>query len=171
MSMKENRDILILGIGNEMLMDDGIGPKLVRKLQNFLPVSGIDYTTSLLGGMETIEIIKGYQKVIIVDGVMTGENPPGTVLCMKYPTHRNTLHLSNYHDISFEMSIQLARKLDLPVPDEICIIAVEIVEDRVFGQKLSAPVQKTYSNVFSSVVSIVQEKIAKRSKEDCYEKI
>ena len=35
------------GIGNEVLKDDGIGPRLVKKLQNFLPYPNIAYATSL----------------------------------------------------------------------------------------------------------------------------
>lgn len=169
--MDRNSKILVLGIGNEMLMDDGIGPKLVKKLQNFLPVSSIDYATSLVGGMETIEIMKGYKQAVIIDGIMTDENSPGTVLYMNYPFHKDTLHLSNAHDISFEMSVELARQLGIPFPDDICIIAVEIVEDRVFGESLSAPLQESYSDIFSSVAKTIQDNIAKRSREDCYEEI
>lgn len=169
--METDSKILVLGIGNEMLMDDGIGPKLVKKLQNFLPVSSIDYAISLVGGMETIEIMKGYRQAVIIDGIMTGENPPGTVMYMKYPFHRNTLHMSNAHDISFEMSVELARQLGLPFPERISIFAIEIVEDREFGDKLTEPLQKKYSEIFSLVASSIQENFSRRSKEDCYEKI
>jgi hydrogenase maturation protease len=169
--MKKKGKILVLGIGNEVLMDDGIGPKLVKKLKNFLPVSSIDYATSLVGGMEIIEIMRGYRQVVIIDGIMTGENPPGTVLFMDYPVHKNTLHLSNAHDISFEMSVSLARQLGIPFPKKICIIAVEIIEDRVFGERLTAPLQEKYSEIFSSIAKTIQENLDQRTLEDCYEKI
>ena len=169
--MGKKKDILVLGIGNELLMDDGIGPKLVKKLKNFLPVSSINYAISLVGGMETIELMKGYKEAFIIDGIMTGEHPPGTVMYMKYPVHRSTLHLSNAHDISFEMSVELARQLGIPFPERISIFAIEIVEDREFGEKLTEPLQEKYSEIFSSVAGSIQENIARRSKEDCYEKI
>ena len=163
--------ILVLGIGNELLKDDGIGPKLVKKLQNFLPISGIDYQTSLVGGMETIEIMKGYSLAVIIDGIMTGEKIPGTVYFMKYPWNKNTLHLSNAHDISFDMSVKLARRLEIPFPEMICIIAVEIVEDREFGEELTKPLQEKYSEIFSTVATTIQENIAQNSMEDCNETI
>lgn len=169
--MTAQNKILVLGLGNELLKDDGIGPKLVNKLQNFLPLSNIDYKTSLVGGMECIEMMKGYHHVVIIDGIMTGEGVPGTVYFMTYPLNMKTLHLSNAHDISFDMSVQLARKLKYPFPEKICIIAIEILEDREFGEELTKPLQEKYSEIFSSVSTTIQENIAHNSMEDCHEKI
>lgn len=157
MGVKKN--ILVLGIGNEMLKDDGIGPKVVKKLQNFMPSGNIDYMTSLVGGMETIELMKGYEEVVIVDGIMTKDGVPGTVYFMSYPLNKNTLHLSNAHDISFDMSVKLARKLDIPFPEKIKIIAIEIVEDREFGEELTPPLQKSYNDIYGSIASVIQENI------------
>ena len=156
MLMRERKNILVLGIGNELLKDDGIGPKLVKKLQNFLPSANIDYATSLVGGMETIEIMRGYDEAVIIDGIMTENGMPGTVYFMTYPLNMNTLHLSNAHDISFDMSVKLARRLKIPFPERIRIIAIEIVEDREFGEALTEPLQEKYSEVFSSVAKILQ---------------
>ena len=151
--------MLVLGIGNEVLKDDGIGPKLVKKLQNFMPLPDIDYAISAVGGMEIIEIMKGYEEVVIIDGIMTGEHVPGTVMYMSYPFHRKTLHLSNYHDVSFEMSVELAKQLDIPFPERICIIAVEIVEDREFGESLTNCLQEKYSDIFRTVVNTIQNRL------------
>lgn len=165
--MPEDGKILVLGIGNEILKDDGIGPKIVKKLQNFLPSSNIDYATSMVGGMEIIEIMKGYTKAIIIDGIITGENFPGTVYYMKYPLNRSTLHLSNAHDISFDMSVKLARELEMPFPESICIIAIEIQEDREFGESLTDVLQNKYSEIFNSVANTIQESIAQNDLEGC----
>ena len=157
MIAETNKNILVLGIGNEMLKDDGIGPKLVKKLQNFLPSENIDYMTSLLGGMETIEIMKGYDEVVIIDGIITDDGIPGTVYYMTYPLNMKTLHLSNAHDISFDMSVKLAHKLNIPFPEKIRIIAIEILEDREFGEDLTEPLQERYGEIFSTVAGMVQE--------------
>ena len=151
------KKILVLGIGNEMLRDDGIGPKLAKKLRNFLPSDNIDYATSLVGGMETIEIMKAYDEAVIIDGIITKDGVPGTVYFMTYPLNMNTLHLSNAHDISFDMSVKLARKLNIPFPEKITIIAIEILEDREFGENLTAPLQKCYGEIFSSVASVIHD--------------
>ena len=157
--MDKKKDILILGIGNEVLKDDGIGPKLVHGLQHIMKDTNIDFATSAVGGMETIEIMKGYEKVVILDGIMTKDGIPGTVYYMNYPLNMNTLHLSNAHDISFDMSVKLARKLKIPFPKTICIIAIEIIEDREFGETLTKPLQKKYGEIFNSVARTILENI------------
>jgi len=169
--MDTEKNILILGIGNEMLKDDGIGPKLVRGLKHFIKDKNIDFVTSAVGGMETIEIMRGYEKAVILDGIMTKDGIPGTVYYMNYPSNMNTLHLSNAHDISFDMSVKLARKLKIPFPDTICIIAVEIIEDREFGESLTEPLQESYVDIFSTVAKTIRENIVRLRLEDCYEKI
>jgi len=83
----------------------------------------------------------------------------------------NTLHLSNAHDISFDMSVKLARKLKIPFPETICIIAVEIIEDREFGESLTEPLQEMYVNIFSAVAKTITENIVRNTLEYCYEKI
>lgn len=158
MPMEARRNkVLVLGIGNELLKDDGIGPRVVKKLQNFFPSGHVDYSTSLVGGMETIEMMKGYEQALIIDGIITGNELPGTVYYMTHPLNKSTLHLSNAHDISFDMSVRLAKKLNIPFPQTIRIIAIEICEDREFGENLSPPLKEKYSEIFASVAALVQE--------------
>lgn len=67
--MTENKkDILILGLGNDILMDDGIGPKLVWHLEKILPNPRIKFDTAAIGGMELIETIRDYDRVIRKSG-------------------------------------------------------------------------------------------------------
>jgi hydrogenase maturation protease len=51
---------LILGIGNDILTDDGIGPKLVQELQKSIDRPGVTFLTAALGGLEILEMIKNF---------------------------------------------------------------------------------------------------------------
>ena len=62
--------ILVLGIGNEILKDDGIGPRLVMDLQHHFPEE-IRFNTSSLGGLEILEMIREYDTVFIIDAIKT----------------------------------------------------------------------------------------------------
>ena len=46
-------DILILGIGNDILTDDAIGPKIVKRLQEDLSDERITFLNAAAGGLET----------------------------------------------------------------------------------------------------------------------
>ena len=61
-----NKNILVLGLGSEILMDDGICPKLVKFLQKKYHNKQIKFDTSTVGGLDILELIQGYQTVIII---------------------------------------------------------------------------------------------------------
>ena len=100
--MKKNaKKILILGIGNDILSDDAIGPKLVTRLKTELQLNEVSFCSLAKGGMEIIEFISDYEKVVLIDAIRTNEVDPGTVFHMTPDDFKETLHLSSFHDMSF----------------------------------------------------------------------
>ncbi len=147
---------LILGVGNEILMDDGIGPKLVEELKQKEPIPGTTYQAICLGGLDIVESIQGYQTVVFVDAIKTEGGVPGTVYQFTTRDFQETLHLSNLHDISFLTAIELGRNLDMEIPENIHIIAIEIVEDTIFGESFTPDIEARYAEIYNTVSQIVQ---------------
>lgn len=154
--MKKNK-ILIHGIGNEIVTDDGIGPKLVKRLKGNLSRNNIDFETAFLGGLEVLEFIQGYQTVIFIDAMRTRNGIPGTVYKLAPENFNDSIHLSSVHDVSFITAVDLGKKLGLEMPEFIHIIAVEIVEDRVFDDNFSPQIQEKYEEIYKEVKEIVEE--------------
>lgn len=157
--MNKNK-ILIHGIGNEILTDDGIGPKLVKRLKGNLSRQDIDFETAFLGGLEVLEYIQGYQTVIFIDAIRTKGGVPGTVYRLSPEDFNKTIHLSSVHDVSFITAVDLGKKLGLDMPQHIHIIAVEIVEDRIFDDNFTPKIQVKYEEIFKEVREITEEIIA-----------
>jgi hydrogenase maturation protease len=147
--------VLVLGIGNDILKDDGIGIKLVNDLRLMDFPAGIRFETTLLGGLETLEIIKGYDKVIIVDAIKTENGIPGEIRSYNPSFFRNTLHLSNLHDINFLTSLELAKKIGIDVTEDITIITIEILEDREFGITFSPEIEEKYPEILEKTRSLI----------------
>ena len=80
--MSDQGSILILGLGSEILRDDGIGPRLARDLRTHFTSKYFRFNTSTVGGLEIIDLIKGYQVVFIIDGMKSRESKPGEVYFM-----------------------------------------------------------------------------------------
>lgn len=150
------KKILVLGIGNDILQDDGIGIRLVRDLSRMEDFpQGIQFETTTLGGLEIVEIIRDYEKVIIIDAIKTANGVPGDISCYSPADFRETLHLTNLHDINFLTSLELAKRVGIRIPEEVRIIAVEIIEDREFGADLTPEMKEKYPGILSSVSRIV----------------
>ena len=152
--------ILVHGVGNEILTDDGIGPKLVKRLKGNLSFQEIDFETAFLGGLEVLEYIQGYHQVIFIDAIRTKDGIPGTVYQLSPEDFDNTLHLSSIHDVSFLTAVSLGEKLGLEMPRRIDIIAIEIVEDRIFDDHFTPQIEEKYEEIYREVKLITEELIA-----------
>ena len=148
---------LVLGIGNDILTDDGIGPRIVNDLKAADLSPGIHMLTTTLGGLEILEIIKNYEKVIIIDAIRTQNGTPGEIYFFTPADFKETLHLSNLHDINFLTALELGKKLDIPLPEEIYIIAIEIVEDQVFGTSFTPVIEEKYPEIVQSVTDLIKK--------------
>ena len=152
----KTKNILVFGVGNEILTDDGIGPKLVKRLQKEYQQTGICYDTAFLGGMELLEYIQGYETVVFIDAIRTRNGIPGDVYQLDLSNFKETLHLSNVHDISFTTAFELGEKLGLEIPKQVHIIAVEIVEDLIFSNDFSEEIQKRYDEIYKEVCDFIE---------------
>jgi hydrogenase maturation protease len=146
--------ILFLGLGNEILSDDGIGPRLVKDLAKKNQGENIDFATSSCGGLEIMECIHGYKKVIFIDAIRTLNGKPGNIFHFIPSDFRETSNLSNLHDVNFITALHLGNVLDLDLPSDLHIIAVEIIEDREFSEKLTPALDKMYPEILEKVTSL-----------------
>ena len=159
-NMKDKKhSILILGMGNDILTDDGIGPKLVKKMQETLNHPQVTFSTAALGGLEVLEMIQDYDRVIIIDAIRTKDGVPGTVYYLTPAHFKETLHVSNFHDISFLPALEMAESMGISVTDKIDIIAIEIVEDLTFSNDFSPPIAKKYDRIYLEVLEKVKKLI------------
>jgi len=142
---------LILGLGNDILTDDGIGPRIVRSLSGSYNYPSVSFQYATSGGLEIMELISGYDTVIFIDGIRTSSGVPGDVYYYQPADFRETLHLSNLHDISFLTAIRLGEALQMNLPDDLHIIAIEIVEDMEFGEKLTPELDEKYPLILKKI--------------------
>lgn len=149
--------ILILGLGNDILTDDGIGPKLVNDLTRMDLPADVDFKTASVGGLELLEIISGYSRMFIIDAIRTAGGKPGHVYFLSPDDFRTTMHISNLHDINFVTALELGNRLNYQLPSEIMIIAVEIAEDLEFSEELSPALQLQYPAILVKVHKFLLE--------------
>ena len=143
--------VLILGIGNDIMKDDGIGPKLVKDLKKMDFPPGLFFETCAMGGLEILEMVKDYHTVVFIDAIKTETGMPGDVSYFQDSDFHETMHLSNLHDVNFITALELGRKIKLNIPENIHIIAVEIIEDMEFGRSLSPELEAKYPEILEKV--------------------
>ncbi|MBT3313592.1 MAG: hydrogenase maturation protease [Anaerolineae bacterium] len=130
---------LIIGLGNPILGDDGIGWAAADALKE-KGVRGEIIRLSL-GGLSLMEHISGYERVILIDAIQTGQHPIGTVRVFPLTDLRNPFsgHSASAHDTSLLTALDTGRRLDIPLPTNknITIVAIEAENVYDFSEDLS----------------------------------
>jgi hydrogenase maturation protease len=134
---------LVLGLGNPILTDDGVGIHVVRAAAEVCLQSDVAYTEASVGGLRLLEIVAGYERVIIVDAIQTTDGRPGDLYQLHPNDLRVSLHTGSTHDLSFPSALALGRSLGMPLPPdkEITILAVEVEDVTTFGERCTPRVE------------------------------
>jgi hydrogenase maturation protease len=136
---------IIVGIGNPILGDDGIGIHIIRNLKKHQEFPhDVDVAEAHTGGMNLLDVISGYDQVILVDAVSLVDYAHGAVKKFQID-ELPTVHSQNPHDVSFPEALHLAKTLgDHQIPKSITIIGVNLKEiPREFSDSLSDEVKNS----------------------------
>ena len=129
---------IVLGVGNQILGDDGVGVHVANELKKHIQNPDVIIDEAITGGMNLLDLILGYDKVIIIDAVKTETRENGEV--KRIPLNDfSTMHSCNPHDVSLVEAIKMATKLgETRIPKDIIVIGVMIKQIPCeFGEKLS----------------------------------
>ena len=152
---------LILGLGNPLLKDDGVGLRVAEELQGRLNSRGdtevgLDYW----GGLRLMERMIGYDRAVIIDAIVSGK-PPGTIQTL-HPGDIPTQRSASAHDVNLPTALQLGRQADahLPEDEEILLIGIEAADVQTFNEQLSPEVEAVVPDVIELVLkAIAQERL------------
>jgi hydrogenase maturation protease len=125
---------LILGLGNPILSDDGAGTAVARELESRLEPQEATVIEASLGGINLLDLLVGYERVIIVDAIKTGGGRPGQIFRLDLSALSSTRHTASAHDINLATALELGGKLKLAMPPKIDIFAIEVAEIERFSE-------------------------------------
>ena len=146
---------LILGIGNTVLTDDGVGCKVAQRLAKKLRGrSDITVKETALSGLSLLDELTGYEWLIIVDAIQTKGGKPGTIYKLS-PGDFKTGRMAIIHDLGLVSTLELGRKLEMEMPREVVIFAIEAKDMATFSEKLSPEVEKAIPKAVDMVLAEV----------------
>ena len=133
---------LVLGLGNPILTDDGVGIHVVRAAATLGSTSEVDFEEASVGGLRLLEIISGYDQVILVDALQTAGGKPGDVLRLSCADLPRLRHSGCSHDLSLAGALALGQSLGLRLPtaESIRIVGVQVEDVFTFGESCTPAV-------------------------------
>ena len=158
---------LILGLGNPILGDDGVGWRVVEEVQKQYALardgiyhnaissegwdcfraaalrndigSAVEFDYASLGGLALMERLVGYDRAILVDAIQTADGVPGTIYRLTLDD-LPTLNADSAHDASLKAALALGRRLEAILPQDVVIFGIEAVNVLDFNESLSPQV-------------------------------
>jgi len=152
---------LIIGLGNPILSDDGIGVLIAREVERKIEKSGREQPVAVIeagvGGLRLMELMEGYDRVILIDALeVVADEKPGAIHRLTLEDLRNispTLHSASAHDTNLITALNAGRQLGMNLPETVVIYAVSVRNVEDFGEKLTPRVAAAIPAATSAILN------------------
>lgn len=149
---------LIIGLGNPLLGDDGVGWRVAEQVREQIADPTIEVDFHAGGGLSLMERLIGYERVIIIDAVNTG-NAQGTVSSFRIEDLPNgaALHLASAHETDLHTALQVGRRMGAVLPNKILVVGIESQQVYDFSQVLSPMVERAVPQAAQLVAQLMHQ--------------
>lgn len=146
---------IVIGLGNPILGDDGIGWRVAEVVAALAPEVEVDFLA--LGGLSLMERLIGYRRVIIIDALQTADGQCGdiTILPLDALPDLSAGHTTAVHDTSLATALRLGRSMGADVPEDITIIGIEAERIYDFSDEISPPVSAAIPAAAQAVLALL----------------
>ncbi len=158
--------IIIIGLGNPILTDDGVGVKVAYAVRDALASAGqngVTVTEASVGGLRLMEMMEGYGRVILVDAIQTADGQPGTIYRLTLDdiaSAVSTQHSASAHDMNLPTAMEMGRCLGMALPARVEIFAIEALDVVTFGETCTPHVTAAIPAVTELVLQTLTQLLA-----------
>ena len=154
---------LVIGLGNPILGDDGVGWKVAEdvssaiRYQSSVDGDTVEVDTASLGGLSLMERILGYERVIIVDSMETSNSTVGSVSVFPLASLPDPMagHSASTHDATLITALRTAEQLGADIPKHVDIVAIEAKNVYDFSEELSPSVAAAVPLAVTKVLELL----------------
>lgn len=146
-------DILILGVGNLLLQDEGVGIHVIQALEKESLPPNVHLMDGGTGGFHLISWLENYDRIIMIDATLD-DNLPGTVRLLTPRYASDFPPLMSAHEIGLKDMIEAMQLTSGKLP-EIQLIVVSVININDVGMTLSPEVEAAIPKVISLLKDII----------------
>lgn len=147
---------LVLGIGSPFISDDAIGFRVVDELSK-LGLPDVDLEQASISGLDLIEMMLDYKRVIVVDAILTGNSLPGKIMILGEESLSATVHGINPHEANIGTTVALGRELEPErMPKEIVFVAVEVNDIWTVSDRMTPEVEESLPEAVRTTMALIQ---------------
>lgn len=150
--MRKNDKTLILGLGNVLLQDEGIGVHTLRALEKLDWPKNVELLDGGTGGFVLLSLFQDYKNLVIIDATLSNE-PEGTIKVIKPKFAKDFPKSLSTHELGLKDMIESAILLG-KVP-EIYLIVISINPQQAMNVELQPQIKKFIPELVRTVKKVV----------------
>lgn len=148
---------VIIGMGNPLLSDDGVGIAVVHAVSERLkPRMELTVTELHTGGIRLMEAMIGFKRAVVVDAMLSGA-PPGTLQRFDQNDFVTTKNTFSSHDTDFATAYDLGQMAGVLLPDLVSFWGIEAREFDLFGERFTDEVADAVPGAVNQIVAMITE--------------
>lgn len=150
---------LVVGLGNPILSDDGVGVLAAYAVANTLakePNQDVTISEASVGGLRLMEMMVGYERAILIDALVDSKIPPGSIRRMTLDDLRvisPTQHAASAHDTTLVTALDSGRRMGFPLPTDIVVFGISVQNVVDFCDQPTPPVAAAVPRVTAAVLA------------------
>lgn len=154
-----NERVLVMGIGNVLMKDEGVGCRIVEELQaRYAFPDNVDVVDSGTMGMVLLGMLREYDFVLILDAVDGTGYEPGTVVRMSPADIAGNQVMHSLHDMRFVDVLEAAEMIGIRPEGHVIGVQVQDMNPPELTVGLSEPVEDALSTAIDAVRTVLAER-------------
>lgn len=159
---------IVIGLGNPILGDDGVGWKVAEEVKKRLdhpsppaPLllgdrSRVKVEFLSLGGISLMEHMIGYERAIVIDA-LSSDCADGSVIVSKLSEipDFSALHTASAHDTSLQNALKLGKAMGANLPDDVIVVGIAASHVYDFSEDLSSLVADAIPQATKIVIDLL----------------
>ena len=142
-----------MGIGNLLLKDEGVGVHVVERLREIPLPENVEVLDGGTAGLDLVDFIEGYKKLIVIDAVNAGEKPGTLYRLTEENLDIKQKAIMSFHDIDFLDALYMSETMNQK-PGEVVVIGIE-PKDMSEGLELSPEIEERIPEIIKLVMKEV----------------
>lgn len=152
--MLQQNKILVLGIGNYLMGDEGVGVHAALQLQNENLSSDIDIVDGGTGGFHLLEYFEKYKTIILIDATLDN-NSNGTIRLIKPRFAQDFPKAMSTHDIGLKDMVSALQLMNKMPVIHLLVVSIESLQQQ--GIELTDEIEKAMPLLIKKVKHLITE--------------
>ena len=150
---------LVLGIGNDILGDDGVGIHVARAVARKISAKETRVEETGAAGLSLLELIKGHERLIIADAILTDNTEVGKIHRLTLKDLAKTNNSITPHDAALATTLEIGNSL-FPgeMPREVVVYGVQTSNVEQFSGRMTPAVKAAVPEVVRLILAEIKGK-------------